>query len=92
MSKSTAKFRVEIIDLSKIDFTPELLRCIPADVVHRFRVLPVRQWPNNLAIVIANPANLAAIDSIAHTLKIELCVCTADAQQIETFIQRLYGN
>src|ERR1019366_4814429 len=57
------KYGAEIVDLTKVDFTPELLRCIPADVVRKYSVLPVLDSSDCLAIALSHVEDLNVIDS-----------------------------
>ena len=87
------KFGAELVDLTKVKFTPELLRCIPADVARKYRVLPVFERPGCLAIALADLEDLNAIDSLTHILqKPELEIRIAEHQQLDEFIHRLYGD
>jgi len=87
------RFGAEIVDLTKVDFTPELLRCVPADVARKYRVLPVFDLPGRLSIALADPDNLSTIDSLTHILKWpELEIRVAPKQQLDIFIQRHYGD
>jgi len=86
------RFDAEIIDLTTVDFTPELLRCIPAEFVRKHRVLPVLERPGRLAIALADPSDLSVIDSLVHTLHREIEVCITDESQLDVFIQRFYGD
>jgi hypothetical protein len=87
------KFGAEIIDLTKVDFTPELLRCIPAEVVRKYRVLPVFDSPGRLAVALGEADEMNVIDSLTYILmRPELEIKVAAKQQIEIFIQRLYGD
>jgi type IV pilus assembly protein PilB len=87
------KFGAEIVDLTQVDFTPELLRCIPADVARKYRVLPVSDLLGRLSIALADPEDFNTIDSLIHILKKpELEIRIADEQQLDIFLQRLYGD
>jgi hypothetical protein len=87
------KFGAELVDLTSVNFTPELLRCIPADVARKHRVLPVFDRPGCLAIALADPSDLQTIDILTHTLqKPELEIRVAESQQLDRFIHRLYGD
>jgi type IV pilus assembly protein PilB len=86
-------FSAERIDLREIQFTPELLRCIPANVARRYRVLPVfDDAPQSLSIALGDPSDLDAIDGVSSTVRRDLVLCVADSQQLDEFIHRLYGG
>jgi len=87
------KFGAELVDLTIINFTPELLRCVPADVARKYRVLPVYERPGCLAIVLADPEDLNTLDILTHILqKPGLEIRVAERQQLDRFIHRLYGD
>ena len=87
------KYGAEIVDLTEVDFTPELLRCIPAEVVRKYRVLPVVDSPERLAIALGQADDLNVIDSLTHILPWpELEIRVATKQQLDIFIQRFYGD
>jgi len=87
------KFGAELVDLTTVNFTPELLRCVPADVARKYRVLPVFDRPGCLAIVLADPEDLNTVDILSHTLqKPELEIRVTERQQLDRFIHRLYGD
>lgn len=79
------------IDLTSVDFTAELLACIPAEVVRRHRVLPIESIPPRLWISMADPSDLAAFDALNPIGERELILCVSEASQIDEFIERLYG-
>jgi len=86
-------FRAEKIDLSTVQFTPELLRSVPAHVARHYRVLPVfEDSPTSLGVALADPSDLDVIDGLHSTLRRDLVLRVADSQQIDEFIQRLYGD
>lgn len=87
-----ANFGAEHIDLSNVQFTPELLSCIPAGMVQKLRVLPVFRSETQLGIAMADPSDLNPVDTLAHHLNCEICLYVADACQLAAFIERLYDK
>jgi hypothetical protein len=86
-------FGAERVDLTQVQFTPELLRSIPAEVARRYRVLPLVDVPPfALRVAFADPIDLDAVDGTHHVLKRELELRVADPQQVDHFIQKLYGS
>lgn len=85
-------FGAEHINLSKIEFTPELLGCIPVETVRKFRVIPVYLTDGQVGIATADPSDLNAIDSLTHFLKRPVEILEAEKTQLNTFIERLYGK
>jgi type IV pilus assembly protein PilB len=92
MSPEAPGFYGDKIDLSTVDFTPELLRSIPARVALRHGVLPVFQTESgDLGVALADPSDIDTIDSLTHQLHREIRICLADHAQLGVFLQRLYG-
>ena len=90
--RRAAAFGAEFVDLATVRFTPDLLRCIPAVLARRYRVLPVAESGSCLAIVTADPADLPALDSLHSALAREIELRVADESQIDSFIEQLYGD
>jgi hypothetical protein len=92
MNPKAAHFGAEEVDLRNVQFTAELLACVPPHIARRYRVLPVSVSPQTLRIAVADPADLATIDALNHLLSRELDLCVSEASQIDEFIEGLYGQ
>jgi hypothetical protein len=86
------QFGAEIIDLTNLNFTPELLSCIPKDTARRYRVLPLFHRPGHLMVALANSEDLDTLDTLTHLLQTALEIRVAERQQLDDFIHRLYGD
>lgn len=91
-----ANFGAEYIDLSQVQFTPELLRLIPAKTVHKYQILPIFKKADRIGIVIVDPSDINAIDILVHLSNrvVELFV-TDKAQlrlSLNVFTQRAYDH
>ena len=85
-------FSAEMVDLSTVHFTPDLLRAIPRHLALRHRALPISETINGaLCVALADPSDIDAIDSLTHLLHREIAVRTADEHQLGVFLTRLYG-
>jgi hypothetical protein len=98
-------FGAEKIDLSTVRFTPELLKAIPACTARLYRVLPIfervlpvseRRIPvfeeSVLCIALDDPSNSVLVEELEFVLQRRLELRQADSEQLDTFIQRLYGG
>ena len=85
-------FGAEKIDLKTVQFSPELLRCIPAHVARHYRALPVATSSKSLCIAVADASDIDVTDSLSHILRRDFDLRVADRAQLEEFIQRLYGE
>jgi len=80
------------IDLSTVDSTPDLVRCIHAQTARHYRVLPVFQTRTGaLGVAVTDPGDIDTMDSLTHLLHREIELRQADGLQLGTFLRRLYG-
>jgi type IV pilus assembly protein PilB len=87
-----AEFGAEFVDLATVSFSSGLLRCIPADLVRKHHVLPVAEVGSHIAIATSDPADLVALDDLHSVLDREIELRVADKAQINSFIERFYGD
>ncbi len=89
-----AQFGAEFIDLEQFSFPPELLARIPAVIARSYQVLPLDFIPQHphalLKIAVSDPSDLDALDDLVGLLRCDLMICIVDAQQLRTFINKLY--
>ena len=86
-------FGGESIDLSSIEFTPQLLKAIPRHLARRFRALPISQNTNGaLSIAVVDARDIDVVDSLQHLLKREIQFRVAEENQLSAFIERLYPS
>lgn len=80
-------FGLPIVDLSDFSATESLIR---RELIHRYRIIPLRKQASTLQIGMADPTDQASIDAIMfHTgLRIQLCVVKED--QLQHFIDTHY--
>jgi MSHA biogenesis protein MshE len=86
------KFEDMQIDLSTVEFTPNLLRNLPSYLAQRHRTLPILDREDTLVIALAEPGDREAVGSLTNHLHRHLDVRAADGEQLDMFIQRFYGN
>ncbi len=92
-AEKAAQFGAVFIDLEKVTFTPEILRHIPAALARKHQALPFRYLSHakTLSIVINDPSDLDSIEELHRGLPYDqLEVSVANAQQLRTFIEKLY--
>lgn len=75
-----------------MQFTPELLRSLPAELARKHRVLPVAASAAHLTIVMSDPSDLTTIDALTFALNRDLEICVAAQSQLDSFIAQLYGD
>ncbi|HXC34891.1 MAG TPA: hypothetical protein VNV43_03400 [Candidatus Acidoferrales bacterium] len=88
----SANFGAAHIDLSSVDFTPQLLRCLPAEMARKFRVLPITESAAVIGIAMAEPSDLNAVDTLAHHFNRPVYIYVAEGGEVDACIERLYGR
>ena len=90
--RRAAEFGAEFVDLTTVQFTPRLLRRIPAELARKYRALAVADSGRCLAVVVSDPSDLDAVDGLGSALGREIELRVADESQIDSFIAQLYGD
>jgi type IV pilus assembly protein PilB len=82
----------EVVSLRDREFSPELLKMIPANVAQMYRCVPVTLNGDLLQVALANPLDPARADEIHFAVKRDVQVVVADPAEIDKAIERLYGQ
>lgn len=83
---------MELVDLDKVEVTPELLAMIPASVARQYRCFPVIIKEDALHVAIDDPLNIQLQDDLARLLKKKLVFLIASENQMDRFIKRYYTD
>ena len=81
-----------VVSLRSVQFTPELLATIPANVARMYQCLPVGQQDGTVQIALADPLDTSRADEITFAVKKEVQVVVADPADIEKAIEQHYGQ
>ena len=81
-----------VVTLRNIQFTPELLQTIPANVARMYQCLPVATQDGTVQIALADPLDPARADEINFAVKKDVQVVVADPADIERAIEQYYGQ
>jgi len=82
----------DVVSLKDINFSPELLKSIPANVVRMYHCIPVAMKNGTLQVALADPLDPAHADEIGFASKRDVQVVVADPAEIEKAIERHYGQ
>ncbi|MGD8842531.1 MAG: GspE/PulE family protein [Gammaproteobacteria bacterium] len=83
---------IDYVDLSRFEFTPELVQRLPEIHARRHRALVLKQTPKGLLVGMADPTDIFAFDELARVLKVPLQVaCVKESDLLQT-IDRLYHH
>ena len=82
----------EVVSLQKIDFTPQLLKLIPANTARMYRCIPVGVSDSTLQVAFEEPLNPARVDELGFIVKREVRPVIANPAEIAKMIEKYYGQ
>jgi type IV pilus assembly protein PilB len=82
----------QVVSLRDREFSPDLLKIIPANVARMYQCVPVGAENGTVQIALADPLDPARADEIQFAIKKEVQVVVADPAEIQKAIERLYGT
>ena len=80
-----------MINLEDVQFEPELLRALPARVVYRKRLVPVKRFNGTLQVATSDAFDLYSFDEIKLMTGLDIQPVLAPKDQIEKVIKTHYG-
>src|SRR5262249_55991934 len=80
------------ITLSQLDSDSEVLRIVPAPITRKYEVIPVRRMGNSLALAMADPTNVFALDDISFMTNLQVLPLVASQTAIKRAIDRNYES
>jgi type IV pilus assembly protein PilB len=87
-----AHFGVELVNLSGMRIEDDVIATVPRHIAKKYRVVPVYLHDNTLTVAIADPSDLATIDSLNHILKKDISLQVASEPDIEGALGKYYGG
>ncbi|HPK02222.1 MAG TPA: GspE/PulE family protein [Candidatus Sumerlaeota bacterium] len=78
--------------LSQVNFTPELIAQVPAEVVRKYNVIPVDYNDREIWLAISDPHNIQALDDLSHVLGRKVHGRVAREDDIERAIRAYYSK
>jgi len=82
---------VPFIDLDEVEIDPELARAIPEHLAQRYKVIPVGQENNKLALAMVDPLNVFAIDDIRLITGFDIEPMISTEESILRAINKQFG-
>jgi type IV pilus assembly protein PilB len=86
------QYGVPSITLAQLDIDPEVLRLVPAPIARKYEVIPVRRMGNSLALAMADPTNVFALDDISFMTNLQVLPLVASQTAIKKAIDRNYES
>ncbi len=86
--KLAERYRCGFVDLREQRIDPELFRSIPAELMFRYKFVPMEARDNSLTVAMADPSQLHLTDELALLLGKKLQIKVATASQIDDLLKR----
>ncbi len=81
-----------VVSLRDREFSPDLLKLIPVNVVRIYHCVPVAMNNATVQVALANPLDPAQADGIHFAIKRDVQVVVADPAEIEKVIDQYYSQ
>src|SRR5713226_5203578 len=86
------QYGVPSITLSQLEVDTEVLKLVPPAIAKKYEVLPVRRMGNSLALAMADPTNVFALDDISFMTNLQVLPLVASQSAIKKAIDRHYAS
>lgn len=83
---------VQVVSLRDTEFSPDLLKSIPARTARMYRCMPVAQFDSTLQVAFEDPLNPSRVDELGFSVRKEIQPVIANPAEIEKLIDRYYGQ
>ncbi len=82
------RYRLEFVDVSRLNIEHELFRSVPADLMLRYGFIPSHREKERLVIVVSDPSNLLMVDEVTTLLDTPIRLTVGTASAIESLLKR----
>jgi type IV pilus assembly protein PilB len=82
----------QVISLKDTEFSPDLLKNIPANTARMYRCMPVAQFDSTLQVAFEDPLNPARVDELGFIVRKDIQTVIANPAEIEKLIEKFYGQ
>src|SRR5213595_3775037 len=86
------QYGVPSITLAQLEIDLEVLKLVPAAIAKKYEVIPVRKMGNSLALAMADPTNVFALDDISFMTNLQVLPLVASQTAIKKAIDRHYES
>jgi general secretion pathway protein E/type IV pilus assembly protein PilB len=87
-----AHFGAEVVQLQNLQIPDDVIAAVPRHIARKYQVVPVSRVDDAVTVAIADPSDLATIDSLTHLLGGEVRLQVASESEIEAALAQYYGG
>ncbi|MCL5965738.1 MAG: type IV-A pilus assembly ATPase PilB [Deltaproteobacteria bacterium] len=86
------QFNVPVVDLSRYEINPEVVRLLPEEMVQKHLALPINRVGAKLIVAVADPSNMAIIDAIGFKTGYSVELVLASEKDITAAINKYFDQ
>ncbi|UCC96461.1 MAG: type II/IV secretion system protein [Phycisphaerales bacterium] len=83
---------IEKVDLTEVSISGEIVSLVPADLVSRYSILPLRREDGRLAVAMTDPFQPQVLEDLRLVTGCSVRRCYADPKEMEYAIMKFYGS
>ncbi len=82
----------EVVNLNRIELTPDIIATIPGNTARMYRCIPVEVHGNMVRVAFVDPLNPSIVDELGFAIRKEIQVVVADPSMIERMMEKYYSG
>jgi type II secretion system protein E len=82
---------IPVVELKEVDIDKDLLKLIPARLVHKYGLMPINRNGKGVRVATADPYNMYALDEVRTCINMPVEPVLAPRSEINKFIKAFYG-
>jgi type IV pilus assembly protein PilB len=86
------QFNIPVVDLTKYEINPEVVRLLPEDMVQKNLALPINRVGAKLIVAVADPSNMAILDAIGFKTGYAVELVLASEHEITNAINKFFDQ
>ena len=83
---------MEVIDLSTVTITPDLIDMVPVNVAETYQIIPVSYDGTTLTVALGDPQNISMLDDLKFMLNCEIQGAVSDPDAVSEAFEKHYGD
>ena len=86
------QYGIPAVNLDNFEIDPEVVKLVPEDLVHKYRIMPVNRVGSTLIVAVEDPSNMFAVDDIKFMTGYNVEVVVASASSIKSMVDKHYDS
>ena len=86
------KLGIPFVVLAKFQFEPNVIKSVPANIVHKHLLMPLYRTESRMVVAMENPLSAEAIQDLMFYTKLKIDPVMASADDIAAVIKQFYGT